>query len=108
MDIRSVSFRRPAYPLLTALSAAAVLAACDDKPRQTLGGIAAPDIAPAAEAEKEQLTSGFIVTPRPWSPPAVNTDADIPSAPAPPAFPSYDAADEVNAVPADEDSLSDF
>lgn len=97
MDIRPVSCRRPAYPLLTALTAAAVLAACDDKPQQPAGD--------TPEAEEEQLTGGFIVPARPWSPPAVGADAVTIPAPETPETPACDAPDEVEALPADEEPL---
>ena len=97
MDIHPVSLRRPAYPLLTALTAAAVLAACDDKPQQPAGD--------TPETEEEQLTGGFIVPARPWSPPAVGDDTVAIPAPETPETPACDAPDEVDALPADEEPL---
>lgn len=107
MDIRPVSLRRPAYPLLTALTAAAVIAACNDKPQQSAGGNTAPDIAPAAETEEEQLTSGFIVPARLWNPPAVSPDADTIPTPETPEMPAGDTPAEVEALPAAEAPLSE-
>lgn len=107
MDIRPVSVCCPAYPLLSALTAAAVLVSCDDKPQQPVGSPAAPQAAQAAEAQEEQLTSGFIVPALPWSPPEVTGDTVTIPAPETPETPACDAPDEVDALPADEGPLSE-
>lgn len=101
MDMRPLPFRRPAYPLFTALTTAAVLAACDDKPQQHIKSSLVP------EAGEEQLTSGFIVPALPWSPPEVTGDTVTIPAPETPETPACDAPDEVDALPADEEPLSE-